>query len=225
MEKIELVAAKRTAVGKRARRLRVEGKIPAVMYGRGVKNEPLELEAKAVERMYRLAGGNKIVALKVGEGRAKNVLFHAVQRGASRDELTHIDFYVVRMDEVIRTAIPLRYTGESTAVYQQEGHLVQNLTTVEVEALPGDLPESIEVDISGLDDFEKAITLADLAIPAGVKLIEEDLGMLVAKVEQPRAEEELDELNEPIDEAAEMPEGVKEGTEAVSEENEGQADR
>lgn len=225
MDKIELLATKRTAVGKQARRLRAQGKVPAVLYGHGAKNEPLELEGKEIERIYRLAGKNKIVALKVGEGRAKNVMIHAVQREAARGDLLHVDFYVVRMDEPIRAAVPLRFTGESTAVYQQEGSLMQNMTTVEIEALPADLPESIEVDISGLDDFEKSITLRDLTVPGNVKLVDEDLDKLVAKVEPPRAEEELEELEEPVDEAAEMPAEAQEDAEAVKEENEGQADR
>lgn len=225
MEKIELIATKRTQMGKKARALRAAGKIPGVLYGRGVKNEPLELDHKIMTRVFSQAGGNKIVSLKVGEGRAKNVLIHDVQREATRGELTHVDFYVVRMDELIRTSIPLHYTGEATAVYQQEGNLVQNLTTVEVEALPGDLPESIEVDISILDDFEKSITLGDLTIPAGVKLLDEDLATLVAKVDPPRTDEEMEELDEPVDEAAEMPEGVKEDSEVITEENEGHKDR
>jgi large subunit ribosomal protein L25 len=200
--------------------------VPAVVYGHGVRNEPLELDAKVMERVYGRAGGNKIISLKVGEGRAKNVLIHDVQREASRGELVHVDFYVVRMDEEIRTSVPLHYVGESTAVYQQEGTLVKNLDAVEVEALPGELPESIEVDIAGLDDFEKSITLADLTIPAGVKLVEEDLGTLVAKVEPPRTQEEMEELEEPVDEAEELPENVKEEAEVVvAEENEGDKDR
>jgi large subunit ribosomal protein L25 len=215
MEKIELAAVKRTVLGKRNRKLRAEGKVPAVVYGHGVRNEPLELDAKVMERVYGRAGGNKIISLKVGEGRAKNVLIHDVQREASRGELVHVDFYVVRMDEEIRTSVPLHYVGESTAVYQQEGTLVKNLDAVEVEALPGELPESIEVDIAGLDDFEKSITLADLTIPAGVKLVEEDLGTLVAKVEPPRTQEEMEELEEPVDEAEVV----------VAEENEGDKDR
>ena len=226
MEKIELIATKRTALGKRNRKLRAEGRVPAVVYGRGVKNEPLELEAREIERVYARAGGNKIVALKVGEGRPKNVLIYDVQREATRGELVHVDFYAVRMDEVIRTSVPLHFTGESTAVYRDEGTLVKNLDAVEVEALPASLPELIEVDISGLDDFEKTITLNDLAVPAGVRLVEEDLSTQVAKVDPPRTAEEMAELEEPVNEAEELPEGVQEEDPVVvSEENEGDKDR
>jgi large subunit ribosomal protein L25 len=226
MEKFELEASKRSVKGKKNRQLRIEGKVPGVVYGRGVKSEPIELAAKLLERAYRYAGGNKIVALKVGEGRARNVLIHEVQQGSARGELTHVDFYVVRMDEVLRTEIPLHFVGESTAVYQDEGTLVKHMETVAVESLPGDLPDSLEVDISGLDDFEKTMTLADLKLPAGVKLVEEDLETVIAKVDPPRSDEEMAELDEDVNESAELPEGVQEEEPVVvSEENEGDKDR
>ncbi len=226
MEKIELEASKRSAKGKKNRLLRAGGKVPAVVYGRGVKSEPIELDSKVIERAYRQAGGNKIVALKVGEGKARNVLIHEVQQGSARGELTHVDFYVVRMDEVLKADVPLHFVGESTAVYQGEGTLVKTVETVEVECLPGDLPESLEVDIAVLDDFEKTITLADLVIPAGVKLMEEDLAMVVAKVEPPRTDAEIAELEEALNEAEQLPESVKEeAPTVVSEENEGDKDR
>jgi large subunit ribosomal protein L25 len=226
MEKIELGATKRTTRGKKNQALRAAGKVPAVVYGRGVKSEPLQLESRVIERIYARAGGNKILALKVDEGKPRNVLIHEVQHGSIRGELIHVDLYIVRMDEELTAEIPIHFVGESTAVYQNEGTLVKNLETVEVECLPGDLPESLEVDISGLDDFEKTITLADLTVPAGVKLVAEDLETLVAKVEPPRSDEEIAKLEEALDESAELPEGVKEEEPVVvSEENEGDKDR
>lgn len=226
MDKIELAAAKRVHTGRKVRELRANGKVPAVVYGRGVKSEPLEVEARVLERVFAKAGGNKIVSLKVGDGRARNVLIHDVQRGALQGELTHADFYAIRMDEALKAEVPLRFVGESTAVYQDEGTLLKNLEAVEVECLPADLPEAIEVDISGLDDFEKTITVADLSMSAGVKLLIEDSEMLVARVDPPRSEEEMAELDEAIDEAAELPEDAKEDVPTVvSEENEGDKDR
>lgn len=224
MDKIELAAAKRTATGKKNKLLRAAGKVPAVVYGHGVKSEPLELEAKSIERIYRTAGGNKIVALKVGEGRVRNVLIHDVQHSSARGEITHVDFYVVRMDELLKAEVPVYFTGESNAVFQDEGTLVKGLEMVEVECLPGDLPESLEADISILDDFEKTITLADLKIPDGVKLVEEDLSTLIAKVDPPRSDEEMAELDEAVEGG--VPESAQEEDPiVVSEENEGDKDR
>jgi large subunit ribosomal protein L25 len=226
MEKLELAAGKRSSRGRAAKGLRGKGLVPAVIYGRGVRSEPLEVESKLLERVYAKAGGNKIVSLKVGDGRARNVLIYDVQRGPVKGELRHADFYVVRMDELLKAEVPLVFTGESTAVYQDEGTLLKNLEAVEVECLPADLPESIEVDISGLTDFEKSITLEDLNLPAGVKLVEENLATLVARVEPPRTDAELAELEEQVDEAAELPEDVKEEEPPViKEENEGDMDK
>ncbi|MDB5179026.1 MAG: rplY [Patescibacteria group bacterium] len=227
MEKIELAAAKRTVLGKKAKRLRAEGKVPAVVYGKGLKSEPVELESKVIEKVFHLAGGNKIVNLQIGEGRARNVLISDVQRDSLKGGLTHVDLFVVRMDEELKAEVPLHFVGESIAVFQEEGTLLKNVEAVEVECLPGDLPEFLEVDITVLDDFEKTITLGDLKIPAGVKLVtNEELDTLVARVEPPRSDAEMEELDEAVDEANELPEGVKEEKPVVvSEENEGTKDR
>lgn len=225
MEQVELDAKKRSARGKQIADLRAAGQVPAVLYGHGVKAEPIEVDSKTLERVYRVAGGNKIIDLKVGEGRAKKVLIYDVQRAPLRGELTHVDFYAVKMDEELKADVPIHFIGESTAVYQDEGTLVKGFETVEVECLPADLPEAIEVDISVLDDFEKTITLADLKIPTGVKLTDEDLTALVAKIEAPRSDEELAELEEKVEE--ELPEGVAEEAtdEVITEENGGNKDR
>jgi large subunit ribosomal protein L25 len=224
MEKIELVAEKRTVSGKKNTALRAAGKVPAVVYGHGIASEPLELDGKSIERIYRTAGGNKIVNLKVGGGKARNVLIHDVQHGSSRGEITHVDFYIVRMDELLKAEVPVFFTGESNAVFQGEGTLIKGLEMVEVECLPGDLPESLEADISILDDFEKTITLGDLKIPEGVTVVAEDMTALVAKVEPPRSDEEMAELDEAVEGG--VPESAQEEAPVVvSEENEGDKDR
>jgi large subunit ribosomal protein L25 len=224
MEKIELVAEKRSQTGKKNAALRAAGKVPAVVYGHGVASESLELDGKTIERIYRSAGGNKIVNLKVEGGKARNVLIHDVQHNAARGEITHVDFYVVKMNETLKAEVPVFFTGESNAVFQGEGTLVKGLEMVEVECLPGDLPESLEADISALDDFEKTITLGDLKIPKGVALVEEDLSVLVAKIDPPRSDEEMDALDEAVEGG--VPESAQEEAPiVVSEENEGDKDR
>lgn len=225
MEKITLHARPRTATGKQNAAIRAAGNVPAVAYGHGSKPESLMLEAKVLERVYAQSGGNKILKLEIEGGKTLNVIIHDVQSDGITGAIKHADFYVVRMNEVIKTEVPLHFVGESTAVYQDEGTLLKGLETLEIECLPGDLPESIEVDISVLDDFEKTITVADLVIPEGVKLLMEDVEeMLVAKIEPPRSDEEMAELDEALTE--QLPEGVQEEQPiVVSEENEGDKDR
>ena len=224
MEKITLEAQERTERGKHAARLRSNGQIPGVAYGHGVKPEPIVLAAKEFERVYRLVGGSKMISLKVGSHRARNVLVQDVQREPLKGALTHADFYIVKMDEVLKAEIPLHFIGESTAVYQGEGTLLKSLETLEVECLPGDLPDAFEVDISVLDDFEKTITVADITVPADVKLLIEDDSTVIAKVEPPRSDEELAELDEAIGD--EVPESAREEDPiVVAEENDGSKDR
>jgi large subunit ribosomal protein L25 len=224
MEKIELVAEKRTVTGKKNKQLRATGKVPAVVYGHAVDSEQLELDSKTIERVYRAAGGNKIVALKIDGGKARNVLIHDVQHGSARGEIMHVDFYVVRMDELLKAEVPVHFIGESNAVFQDEGTLVKGLEMVQVECLPGDLPDMLEADISVLDDFDKTITLADLVVPKGVTIVEEDLTTLIAKVEPPRSDEEMAELVETVEGG--VPESAQEEAPVVvSEENEGDKDR
>jgi len=205
MDTIHLSATKRSEKGKKVLALRKSGFVPAVMYGHGQASEPITLDAKELEKIYAIAGSNKIVDLKITGDKDINVLFHDVQHDSRTGMIIHADLYLVRMDEKIRTEVPLRFTGESTAVYQLEGTLFKNLEMLEIEALPADLPEAIEVDISILDDFEKTIHVSDLVIPAKVELLT-DSEELVAKVEEPRSEEELAELDAEVGEA--VPEGV-----------------
>jgi len=225
MEKIILEARPRTEMGKKNAAVRAAGDVPAVVYGHGSTPVPLVLEAKVLERIYAQNGGGKIINLKVEGGKTLNVLIHEVQYNGITGRIQHADFYTVRMDELVKTEVTLHFVGESTAVYQDEGTLVKNLESLEIECLPGDLPEAIEVDISILDDFEKTITVADLVIPKGVKLLMEDAPeMLVAKIDPPRSDAEMAELDEELTE--QLPEGVEEEQPVVvSEENEGDKDR
>lgn len=222
MDKIVIKLTSRSETGKAAQKVRDIGEIPAVLYGHGVEATNVKLNLKEFEKAYAQAGTNKIVGLKIDDNRQKSGLIHDIQNHPLTGAPIHVDLYVVRMDEKIKTEVPIHFTGESTAVYQQEGTLVKNLETIEIEALPSDLPDSFEVDISVLDDFEKEIRVSDLKIPEGVTLLTEE-AELIAKVDPPRSDEEMAELDEEIVE--ELPEGVEEEQIAVKEENEGDKDK
>lgn len=221
MDKISITAEPRTVLGKQNKRLRAEGKVPGVVYGHGAEPQSLTFDGRQLEKTFAEAGTNKLLSLTVGDDKSHNVLFHEIQRDSLSGALTHVDLYLVKMDEKIRTEVPLRFTGESTAVYQQEGTLLKNIEAVEVEALPGDLPEAVEVDISVLDDFEKTIHVSDLSVPNGVIILDEP-EELVVKVDPPRSEEELAELEAEVVE--ELPEGAEEDQEVVAEDNEDNKD-
>lgn len=218
MDKIVLKASTRTETGKQARKLRRRALVPAVMYGRGTESLTVTLGSKELEEAYAEAGGNTIIGIKIDDSRMKNILIHDVQRDSLTDQLIHADLYAVRMDEKIKTEVPIHMIGESTAVFQDGGSLLTPLETVEVEALPADLPHSFEVDIAVLDDFEKTLHVSDLVIPEGVELLS-DLELVIAKVEAPRSEEELEaDLAEPIvEDVGAVETATEEGAEAAPE--------
>lgn len=221
-DKVVLAVLSREKKGKAAKALRQTGQLPAVMYGHSFESTSISVDSKAIERAYAKVGGSQLVGLKLDEARSRNALIHDVQRNPRTGALTHVDFYLVRMDEKLKTEVPLHFIGESTAVYQDEGTLVKNLDMVEIEALPGNLPENLEVDISVLDTFDKVIHVSDLAVPEGVEILT-DAEEVIARVEPPRSDEELAELDEDVKE--ELPEGVQEEQVAIKEENEGDKDR
>jgi large subunit ribosomal protein L25 len=227
MNDLKLTAKKRVLTGKKVKSLREEGGLPAIAYGHNSPSELITLDAKLTERVYSNAGNAKLVGFKIEDGKERNVIFQEVQLDGRTGSIIHADLYLVRMDELLEAEVPLHFVGESTAVYQDEGTLMKNMETIQVKCLPGDLPDSIEVDISVLDDFEKQIYVSDLVAPKGVEfLVEEPSTELVVKVEPPRSDAEMADLDAEIDEASQIPDSAKEESPAVvSEENEGTADR
>lgn len=213
MDKLVLKADKRQVIGKKNKILRDKGQMPAVIYGHDFKAESIVLDEKEFEKIFTNAGHNNLVDLKIGDKTPISVLIHQVQLDSINSKPLHADFYKIKMDEEIKTTVPLHFIGESTAVFQDGGSLMTNLEEVEIEALPANLPSTIEVDISVLDSFDKAIHVADLKIPNNVQLLT-DHEELVARVEPPRSDEEIAALDEEIVEEIPTEEVATEAAEA-----------
>ena len=216
---LELNAKIREVLGGKVKTLRKKGIIPAVVYGLKAKSIPLEIDYSEFEKIFKEAGESTVIKLKTGK-EFKNVLIYDVSRDPMSEKFIHVDFYEVRMDKPITAEVPLVFEGEAPAVKNLEGVLVKNITEIEVEALPANLPHEIKVDISSLNTFEDLIHVKDLKIPDGVKvLVNSD--EIVALVSPPRSEEELKSLEEKVEEKieevakvgepAESPEGIQAG--------------
>ena len=188
----ELVAEFRETQGKGAsRRLRHEGKVPAILYGGHADARTLTLNHQKLlimldnERFY-----STILSLKVGD-QTQAAILKDVQRHPFKNRIVHIDFQRVEENEKIRISIPLHFTGAavSPGVKSQGGIVSHMRNETEVTCLPKDLPEFIEVDISGLS-LNESIHLSQLKIPDGVTLVElaKDDVAIVA-IHSPRAEE------------------------------------
>ncbi len=185
-----LKAEKRKLLGRKVKRLRKQGILPASLYGKEVKSLPLQVDLKAVLKVWDQAGETGLVDLKIkGEKEARTVLLKNPQFDPLSDQLIHLDFHQVKLTEKVSVAIPIEVVGEAPAV-DKGGILVTVLDEIEVEALPTDLPEKIVVDVSELKEIDQAITVADL--PIDRKKIEVKVAddQVVVKAEPPTKEEE-----------------------------------
>lgn len=203
MEKITLHTTKREA-GKNLGQMRRDGLVPAVIYGQGKEPQALTVSLHDFIKVFREAGHSTIIQLNVEDSGQKNVLIHRTSSDPVKGTPTHIDFLEISMKEKITTKVPLAFIGESSAVIELGGNLVTNKDEVEIECLPGNLPQEIEVDLTPLVDFEVAIHVSDIVAPTGVE-IKDEAEEMIATVEPPRSEEEMAELEEPVGEQ-EMPE-------------------
>ena len=215
-ENPKLSAEKRQVAGRQVKKMRREGILPANIYGKKVKSCAVQLDLKTFLPVYQEVGETGIVNLALkGETKVRPVLIHNLQLHPVTDQPLHADFYQVDLKQKVTADIPIEVTGESLAVKEKAGILIQPLTEVEVEALPTDLPDQLEVNISNLKKVDDAVTVSDLKVPKGVKVLT-GANQILAKIE-PLAEEEKETLppaeEAPPEEAAEVEEPLKEGKE------------
>lgn len=189
----EISAKPRTKIGKHTNSLRREGMLPVVLYGPDVESVPLSVSARDFGKVLRQAGETSLVTLKLENDKEYNVLIHDVAKDPLTLKPIHADFYAVRMDRPIEAKVPLAFVGESPAVKNEGGILVKVLHELEVKALPKDLPHEIAVDLSQLGTFDDKIYVRDLTLPSNVAA-HAPADEVVALVEPPRSEAELEEL-------------------------------
>lgn len=195
MEKVVIKATKRDVVGKGVGALRRSGKLPAVIYGRHTDPINISLDAHSASLALGRLTTSSIVTLDV-DGTEYAVLVREKQRDYIRNSLLHVDFLAVSLTERIRATVGLNFVGLSLAVKDYNAVLVKNLEEFEVECLPSDLPESIDVDISGLNLPSDSIRVRDVPVSDKIRVLENpDVVVAVAaaaKVEEipvPGAEE------------------------------------
>ncbi len=188
---MDLLVQTREKFGNATKALRREGFVPAELYGREMKNEHLMVPIKDFTKAFKEAGTSTVLYLLVGKEK-KPVIIHDVVKNPLTGDVAHIDFYAVRMDEVITARIPLEFINEAPAVKEKAAIINKSMSEVEVEALPHDLPHSFIVDLSLLDDLDKSIYVRDIKIPKGVKvLVEGDTA--IATATPPLSEEKIEE--------------------------------
>jgi large subunit ribosomal protein L25 len=206
MDRIILKATNREVIGKANKGLLEKGLLPAVVYGHNVKNQSLQVELKEFIKVFKKAGENTLIDLEIS-GKTQPVIIQDVQNHYLKNGPIHVDFYAVNMEEKIKAHIPVHFIGESIAVKTLGGILVKNLTEIEVECLPGDLPKSFEIDLGVLATFEDAVKISDLKVSDKVKILGNPDEVII-NVAPPRSEEELKSLQEQVVEDVTKVEGV-----------------
>ncbi len=170
MKAIPLEAQVRIVTGKKVKKLRKEGLLPVGVYGKDVKSTALAVALKDFMKVYGKAGETGLVELKY-DGKAQQVLIKNVQIHPVTRLALHAELHAVNLKEKIKVNVPVELVGDSPAVLNNVGTLLQTLSEVEVEALPTELPEKLEVDVSGLSEVGQQVTVGELKAPAGVAIL------------------------------------------------------
>jgi large subunit ribosomal protein L25 len=190
MEKVVLKATKRNVVGKQVRALRREGQLPAVIYGRHHDPINISLDSHSAALSLGKLTSSSLVTIDL-DGTEYPALIREKQRDYIKNRILHIDFLAVSLDEKITATVSLHFVGVSIAVKDYNAVLVHNLEQLDVECLPTDLPERIDVDISVLNRIGDGIRVKDIPVSDKVRLLA-DPDTMVAVATAPKVEEEVE---------------------------------
>jgi len=224
MARLKLTAQKREITGKKVKKLRKQGIIPANVFGKNIKSTAVSLKSDEFLKIYQQTGETEIVDLQIeGEKETRPILIQNLQKNPVTGEPLHVDLRQIILTEKLTAKIPVEIVGESPAVQQKIGILIQPISEIEIEALPTDLPDKFTVDVSTLANVEDEIKIKDLQIPRNKIEIKMDEELVVAKINPLAAEEVAPAPKEEVSEVEtkeETPkESQEEGAPATKEEN------
>ena len=232
MAKINLKVESRSVLGRKVKTLRKEGLVPGNIYGNKVKSFAIQFKLSEFVKVFESAGETNIVELAISAGKTKkadsrSVLISNIQVDPVTDTPIHVDFHQVDLKVKVTAQVPVEVIGESPAEKQGLGTVVTYIDEVEVEALPMDLPDKFEVDLSKLTEIDQAVHIKDLGVDTKKVEVKIDSEEIVIKIEPLRKEEEEPEPVEEegvesaedgeADEGKEGEEGGSEGDEALEE--------
>jgi len=221
MTKLKLKAEKRKIFGRKVKKLRAEGFLPANIYGKKLKSQAVKVDLKEFLNVYQQTGETGIVELALlKEKKTRPVLVHNLQKDPVTDMPLPAAFHQIDLKEKVQVNIPIELTGEAPAV-TKGGVLIQLMDEIEVEALPANLPEKFEIDIGKLEEIGQSISVKELKVEkAKVKLLVDNEEELVVKVEEPKKEEEEEKPAEEVPAEGEAKEAKLEEKEEEGKEKE-----
>ncbi len=187
MEKVVLKAEKRDVIGKQVKAMRREGKLPAVVYGRHTEPMNISLDSHTASLVLGRLSSSSLVTIEL-DGKQYPTIVREKQRDYIKNRLLHVDFLAVSLNETLRATVAINFIGLSIAVKDYNAVLVKNLESLDVESLPGDLPERIDVDISALARPGDGLRVRDVQVSDKVQVLNDPETMVVvaafAKVEE-----------------------------------------
>lgn len=212
MEKREELKVRiRHTLGKKVRFLRRQGLTPANLYGPKIESIALEVDSSLLARLIAKVGRNALITLRVDEDKGPRlVMIRDIQRHPLTGALLHVGFFQIEVTHKVRAEIPLIFLGEAPGAKSARAMLIQNLTSLHVEGLPTDLPRSIEVDLSVLEEVGQAVHVREIAVGDKLEVLTDPDGVVVY----------IEETRVPVEEVAVKEEAPPEVEEEAEEEAE-----
>ncbi len=219
MDKHILSVQPRTITGRAVKQLRAQGIVPANIFGRDLSSQSIQLNSKEFSKMFKKVGESALYYLQIeGEKEEHPVLVKEVMIHPVSGQLLHISFHQVDLKQKVTTKVPVELVGESQAQKDGLGVLVQQLDTIEIEALPTDIPEKIQLDISGLTEVGSALHVSDISVNTSKVTILTEADALIVQISA-LAKEEVAEPVAPVEGAVGEAAAPAEGEAAVTEES------
>lgn len=195
---ISLAVTGRDILGKKVKKIRKEGLIPANIFGQGVKSTAIQVNLKDFAKVYAVVGETGLVELNLA-GKTHPVLVHQIQREPRGDSVLHIDFHQVNLKEKTTAHVPVVLVGEAPIEKSKEGIVLQSMNEVEIEALPTDIPHNIEVDVATLTEVGQTVQVKDLKVDRSKVEVKADPEATVLSVQTAEIKEEEPEVEAPAE--------------------------
>ena len=210
MDAISLDVSSRDVLRKKVKALRRTGKVPLHLYGKGMPSQSLQADSSTVTKIVNQVGHNIPLYLKLENTEEQDLVFvREVQHHPITNRILHVDFFRVDVLQRVKGEVPITLLGEAPAVRIHHGILMQTLHTLSVECLPMEMPERIEIDISGLEDIDQGIRVSDYTSGFDITILS-DSEELIVRVGAPRVAEEVGKPEAGVTDEAETEEAVEE---------------
>ncbi len=170
MEQTTLKATRRQHLGHAAKKLRAQKQLPVTLYGKKIENLTLAVDLEEFKKVFAKTGATGLISLELA-GELRPVLIHHVQFEPLTQAPLHVEFYQVNLAEKVQASVPVKIVGESPVVAANQGLLLTLIDEVLVESLPADLPDHLEVDVSGLLEVNQELTVGQIKMSPGVSIV------------------------------------------------------